>query len=111
MSDVPSGPAEHVSALLRLVCRRGHHVGQLFMPSHAHHHIEYRKAGQTGTPEFWPLDRADFWSEPVCPGGCQFEVGAPADGLIRRVVALANNPDADEGTFTLTHIRPAQATR
>jgi hypothetical protein len=49
-----------------------------------------------------------FWSEPACPGGCQFEVGAPADVLIGRAVTLANDPDADEDTFILTDIAPAR---
>jgi len=70
--------------------------------------VEYRRADNPGQPESWPLKRADFWSEPACPGGCQFEVGAAADVLIGRVVTLANNPDADEDTFKLTDIAPAQ---
>jgi hypothetical protein len=70
--------------------------------------VEYRRTENTGRPERWPLERDDFWSEPACPGGCQFEVGAPADVLIRRAVTLTNDPDADEDTFILTDIAPAQ---
>jgi len=71
--------------------------------------IEYRRTGQAGAPDRWPLSRADVYSEPACPGGCDLEVGAPADILVHRVVDLANDPDADEDTFTLTNIGPAQA--
>ena len=70
--------------------------------------VEYRRTDNFDQPERWPLERADFWSEPACPGGCQFEVGATRRCIDRRVVTLANDPDADEDTFILTDIAPAQ---
>lgn len=107
MSTSRPDHVDHRGAVLRLECRRHHLVGRLLM-NRGWSVVEYRRADNPGQPERWPLKRADFWSEPACPGGCQFEVGAAADVLIGRVVTFANNPDADEDTFKLTDIAPAQ---
>lgn len=107
MSNPHPAHVDRLGAVLRLECRRRHPVGRLLM-NRGWSVVEYRRTGNTGQPERWALERADFWSEPACPGGCQFEVGASADVLIRRVLTLANNPDADEDTFILADIAPAQ---
>jgi hypothetical protein len=95
-------PNDNIGAILRLVCRRGHPVGTLWM-NRPQKQISYRREGQSGPPESWPLDRDDFYEVP-CPGGCPYVVGAPTATLITGVLAVANDPDRDEGTFTLADI-------
>lgn len=105
MSDTPD--VDNLGAVLRLECHRHHPVGRLLM-NRFHRQVEYRRIGQTGPPDLWPRDRNDFYSEPACPGGCPYEVGAPADVLVQRVVDLANYPEAEEDTFELSDIGPAR---
>jgi hypothetical protein len=98
-------PNANVGARLHLKCRRHHEVGTLWM-KRPNPKINYRR--QAGPPELWPRNRADFYSEPRCPGGCGYEVGAPANVLVQRVIELAENPNADEATFVLINIGPAK---
>ena len=97
--------ADNVSAVLRLSCPNGHEVGRLFM-QRGQPWIEYKSARKFDPPELWPVGKDDLYSERVCPGGCQYEVGAPADHLVQRVIALTNDSATDQDTFTLTFIGP-----
>ena len=106
MSETPD--VDNLGAVLWLECHRHHPVGRLLM-NRPQRQIEYRRAGQIGPPDSWPLNRDDFYSEPACPGGCPYEVGAPADLLVRRVVNLANDSNAEEDTFELSDVGPAQS--
>jgi hypothetical protein len=101
--------AGRIGALLRLMCPNGHDVGLLFMRGRGPPRIEYKRAGQLDPPHFWPLDKDGFYSEPVCPGGCRYEVGELADRLVQTVVALANDSTTGHDSYTLTFLGPAQA--
>ena len=105
MNETPD--IDNLGSVLWLECHRHHPVGRLLM-NRFDGRIEYRRAGQTGPPDLWPLNRDDLYSEPACPGGCSYEVGAPTDLLVRRVVDIANDPNADEDSFELSDIGPAQ---
>jgi hypothetical protein len=98
---------DNIAAIVELSCRAHHPVGNLWM-NRPNPRISYRRVGQTGPPDLWPLDRDDIYSEPACPGGCPYEVGAPADVLVRRLLELANDPNNDTATFQLSNIGPAR---
>jgi hypothetical protein len=105
MSDEPTDEVDYVGAVVWLECKRHHRIGRLLM-NRGWREVVYAPTDYARQPERWPLSRHDLFSEPVCPGGCGFEVGAPADVLVQRVLTLAKNPNGDEETFTLTDIRP-----
>src|SRR6478672_8048231 len=100
MSETPDG-VDHI-AVLHLECRRGHYVGRLLI-DRGDRFIEFWRADDTSQPEWWVLTDTGVFSQ-RCPGGCWREVGASRHELVRRVLALADDPRRDEETFVLRDI-------
>lgn len=94
---------DHISAALKLQCQNHHGLG-----------ILKKHRGQTaitynGRP--WALMiHEGFFSFPVCPGGCQYEVVEIPERLEAKLDELANNRDIDEETYTLRFLGPPRAT-
>lgn len=85
---------DNISAVLNLRCPNHHNLGRLL--THRHQAM----ITHNGRP--W-TDRivAGFFSFPVCPGGCQFEVVGLPEELEAKLRELANDPAKDEDTYML----------
>lgn len=95
------GAVERISAVLTLECRRRHEVGRLQI-YRVDRWIEFWHVDSL-QPESWTLSDSGMFSE-RCPGGCRREVGASKHHLVRRLLALADDHERNEETFTLMDV-------
>jgi hypothetical protein len=96
----------HISALLMLHCKNNHFLGELI--THLPHAtIGYVNPGGIRRP--WTDHfHCGFFSLPVCPGGCEFEVAETLDKLHAKLTELAADPNRCEDTYTLKFLGPAR---
>jgi len=99
-----SESSDNVSALLTLECPNHHDCGQL-ITHRGHGAIDYRNVN--GVRLDWTTHIVDgFFSLPTCPGGCQNEVAEILEKLQVKLNELADNPDEDQGSYTLRFLGP-----
>ncbi len=102
--SIESGPK--ISALLTLNCKNNHFLGRLITrPPRAT--IGYVDPGGVLHP-WTDRFRYGFFSLPVCPGGCEYEVAETLDKLGAKLKELAADPGRYEETYTLKFLRPAR---
>jgi hypothetical protein len=107
MSDMDPNDVDHIDAYVWLLCKNGHRVGHLH-GRRGMNRIEHKRAGQPDPPDYWPLNKTDIYSEPVCPGGCQHEVGDLAERLVEKVITLVNDSRNDHDIYVLKFLGPPQ---
>ena len=79
--------------LRELITREGHGA------------IDYRNLDGVRAP--WILHIPDdMFSLPTCPGGCQHELAEIPERLQAKLEELANQPDKDQGSYTLPFLGP-----
>ena len=100
-----SGPK--ISALLTLHCKNNHFLGKLITrpPRATIGYVDSDGVLRPWTDQF----RYGFFSLPVCPGGCEYEVAETLDKLHAKLKELATDPDRHEDTYTLRFLGPARA--
>jgi hypothetical protein len=93
----------HIGAQLKLLCPTRHHVGHLRQLSFAP--TEIRFWSREGGKESWPPSNesgpAAWWTVP-CPDGCPGRFGGSVEVLRAAVMDLGNDPERDEGEYTLS---------
>jgi hypothetical protein len=103
-----AGNTDNISALLSLECKHHHGCGRL-ITHRGHTAIDYINLDGLRRP--WTLQFYDgFFSLPVCPGGCQYEVVEVPEKLEAKLSELANNPNEDADTYTLKFLGPPRET-
>jgi hypothetical protein len=101
-----TGPesSDDISALLTLECPNHHYCGQL-ITHRGHGDIDYRNVNGVRLP--WTTHIFDgFFGLPTCPGGCEYEVAEMPERLQVKLNELADNPDEDQGSYTLPFLGP-----
>ncbi|HME75555.1 MAG TPA: hypothetical protein VKI00_07815 [Mycobacterium sp.] len=99
-----SGPK--ISALLTLHCRNNHFLGKLVthLPRATIRYVDPAGLVRPWTDQF----RYGFFSLPVCPGGCEYEVAETLDKLHAKLKELAADPERYQDTYALTFLQPAR---
>lgn len=96
--------SDNISALLTLECPNHHYCGQLITDGRDEA-IDYRNVN--GVRLHWTAHIVDgFFGLPTCPGGCPYEVAEIPETLHVKLNELANNPDEDQGSYTLRFLGP-----
>jgi hypothetical protein len=102
---MPDTEIEHMGAVLELRCPNRHIVGHL-LANRASGVIDYMPERRRSHP--WTRHvEGGLFSLPVCPRGCECEVGESAERLATKMNDLANDNSADEDSYQLTFIGPA----
>jgi hypothetical protein len=100
--DAMSEP-DKISAVLHLRCPNHHDLGNLLTHRYG--------GGITYAGRDWaPMIHEGFFSLPVCPGGCQYEVVEIPEKLEAKLRELADDRERDEETYDLRFLGPCWET-
>ena len=94
---------DNISGVLNLRCPNHHDLGRLLKQRHGGT-ITY------GNRPWTLMMDQGFFSFPVCPGGCQYEVVGLPEDLEAKLTELANDSEAEQDTYTLKFLGPPRET-